>query len=202
MNKVKGIIFFGLISICFLTTGCASTNVKRVPVDQKIDMSGRWNDTDASIIAESMLKDLFNQDWQPLFLGQRNRPPVVIVGEIVNQSHEHINTEVFTKAIERTLINSGKVKFVASKTERPGVREERADQQTNSSAATRKKLANETGADYMLIGSLNSVKDERKGRYVMMYQVNLELIDLETNEKVWIGEESIKKVVEKSKYSL
>ena len=54
----------------------------------------------------------------------------------------------------------------------------------------------------MLKGSINSIKDEIKGKYVILYQVNLELIDLTNNQKVWIGEKEIKKFVKRSKFSL
>jgi CRISPR/Cas system-associated protein Cas7 (RAMP superfamily) len=60
----------------------------------------------------------------------------------------------------------------------------------------------ETGADFIVLGSINSVKDEVSGRYVILYQVNLELVDIETNQKVWIGQKNIKKSVKRSKYSL
>lgn len=200
--KARTIPYFVALAACvYLTAGCGTT-VKRVQVENPIDLSGRWNDTDSRQVAKAMIADCLARSWQPMFQGEHKRVPVVIVGDVKNQSHEHINSEVFTKELERNLINSGKVKFVASKGERPQVREERQYQQENSSAVTRKKLKNETGADYMLIGSINSIKDEIKSRYVIMYQVNLELIDLETNEKVWLGEENIKKIVEKSKYSL
>lgn len=201
MVRSLNIFTFAVLAGVLLVSGCTPT-VQRVEVDKTIDLSGRWNDTDSRMVAETMIQDCVSQGWQPMFQGQNNRPPVVIVGEIRNQSHEHINADVFTKDLERSLLNSGRVKFVADKFERTGVREERMDQQENASAATRKQLKNETGADFMLIGSINSVKDEVRGKYVIMYQVNLELVDLESNEKVWIGEEKIKKVVEKSRYSL
>ncbi len=203
MKFYQGILFMGLVSLALLFGGCVSSNVKRVPVQKQVDFSGRWNDTDSQMVADAMIKDCTSQGWQPMFMGQKNRPPVVIVGQIKNQSTEHINSEIFTKSLERSLINSGKVKFVASKTERVDVRDERDDQQQGeTSPETMKRKGRETGADFILIGSINSIKDETKGRYVIMYQVNLELVDLESNEKVWLGQHELKKVVEKSKYSL
>ena len=185
-----------------LFSGCGTT-VQRVAVDKKVDLSGRWNDTDARQVAEAMIQDCTKQTWQPTFVGDKKRLPVVIVGQLRNQSEEHINTEVFTTSLERSLLNSGKAKFVANKVERPQVREEKEQQQSGTTAPeTIRKMGRETGADYMLIGSINTIKDETHGRYVIMYQVNLELVDIETNEKVWIGEENIKKIVEKNKYSL
>lgn len=203
MNSFRVVFFTGLTAVALFSAGCASSAVKRVAVEEKVDFSGRWNDTDSRMVADAMIQDCTAQAWQPMFLGQNNRPPVVIVGEIKNRSTEHINSEVFTKSLERSLINSGKVKFVASKVERIEVRDEREDQQLgDTSAETMKRKGRETGADFIVIGSINAVKDEKKGQYVIMYQVNMELIDLETNEKVWIGQHELKKVVKKSKFSL
>ncbi|MCB9771102.1 MAG: penicillin-binding protein activator LpoB [Candidatus Omnitrophica bacterium] len=201
MNNSKKVFILGLTIMALVSSGCAT--VKRVNVDKTVDLSGRWNDTDARTISKAMILDCTNQSWLPLFVGKQGRTPVVIVGDIKNQSSEHINTDIITKALEHSLINSGKVKFVASKMERGQVRDERNDQQKGeTSPETMKRKGRETGADYMLIGSINSIKDETRGRYVIMYQVNLELVDLETNEKVWLGEDNIKKVVSKNKFSL
>ncbi|MBU2062994.1 MAG: penicillin-binding protein activator LpoB, partial [Candidatus Omnitrophica bacterium] len=134
---------------------------------------------------------------------KNKREPVVIVDAVSNKSHEHISSQVFTKDLERSLINSGEIKFVASRDERKEVRTERDDQQTGLTAKeTVKRKGFETGADFMLQGTINSVKDEIKGRYVILYQVNLELIDLTSNEKVWLGQKEIKKFVKKGKLSL
>jgi PBP1b-binding outer membrane lipoprotein LpoB len=40
-----------------------------------------------------------------------------------------------------------------------------------------------------------SVVDQYKKQKTVKYQVNLELTNLETNEKVWIGEKEIKKFI-------
>jgi PBP1b-binding outer membrane lipoprotein LpoB len=93
------------------------------------------------------------------------------------------------------------VQFLASKEERQELREEKADQQLGFTAPeTQKSMYREVGADYMLQGSINAIKDEIKGKYVMLYQVNLELIDLESHLKAWIGQKEIKKLVKRSKY--
>ena len=112
--------------------------------------------------------------------------------------------QVFIKQLEKELLNSGKVVFVASPDEeRDQIRDERQDQQQgNTLPETIKKIGRERGADVMLIGSVNSVSDEVKGKSVLFYQANLELINLESNEKVWIGQKEIKKYVTRSHFSL
>jgi uncharacterized protein (TIGR02722 family) len=139
--------------------------------------------------------------WLTDFVSQSQRKPAVIVGTVVNLSSEHIETGTFISDIERELVNSGRVVFVANKQERREVREERLDQQSNASEETAKKLAAETGADYMLKGSIKDIVDRSEGTEVKFYQVDLQLIDLQTNQKVWIDTKKIKKVIERAGYT-
>ena len=53
----------------------------------------------------------------------------------------------------------------------------------------------EKGADFILQGTVNSITDANTRQKLVYYQVDLELTDLESNEKVWIGTKKIKKVV-------
>jgi penicillin-binding protein activator len=182
-----------------LLAGCgASKTVSRVEPDQAIDLSGDWNDTDSRLVAEEMIKDVLGRPWIGEFKGDKKRAPVVIVGTVRNRTSEHIATTAFTKNLERELINSGRVEFVANKEERTEVRDERTDQQEFSSAETLKKFQQETGADFMLRGDITSIIDAEGGTQVKYYQVNLELVNIETNKKAWIGEKKLKKVVSQS----
>ena len=90
--------------------------------------------------------------------------------------------------------------FVASAEEREGVREERLDMDINASAQSRKAPGMEAGADFMLIGSINSIVDRQGSERVVFYQVNLELVDMVNNRKVWIGDKKIKKHVQRARY--
>jgi len=140
--------------------------------------------------------------WLTDFLTAKGKKPVVIVGKIRNKSSEHIAIETFTKDLERELINSGKVRFVASSTERDQVRAERKDQQDFASSESFKKFYKELGADFLLSGVINSINDSYDGSEVKYYQIDLQLINIETNEKVWIGDKKIKKYIGKDKYSM
>jgi len=188
-----------VLILAALLAGCASTSVTRTATDEVIDLSGRWNDTDSRLTAEEMVSDVLSRPWLDDFVMDNSAKPVVIVGTIRNKSSEHIETATFVKDIERELINSGKVRFVASKVEREEVREEREDQQSQSTEETAKALAAETGADFMLQGVITSITDAVDGKRVVTYKVDMELVHLETNEKVWIGSNEVKKFIKQSK---
>ena len=191
-----------LAAAAALAAGCSSTTVKRVDVDEVIDYSGRWNDTDSRLVSEEMIADVLSRPWVQQFrFSHRGKAPVVIVGTVRNRSDEHINIRTFVKDLERALINSGEVDFVAAAEERGEVREERLDQAAHASEETAKEEGREIGADFMLQGSINTIVDRVEGKQARFYQVNLELIHIENHRKVWIGEKKIKKVVKQSRFS-
>ncbi len=191
-----------ILLMAMLAFGCSSTGrqVTRMEPDTQTDLSGRWNDTDARLVAQEMISDCLSRVWLTDFAVAESRKPVVTVGRIRNETSEHINTETFTKDFERELINSGQVKFVGSLDERVDVREERADQSEYASAETIKQLRAETGADYVLLGAVKTITDEAEGQRVVFYQTDLELIHVESNEKVWIGTKKIKKGISQGKF--
>lgn len=196
MRSGMAVRVMAVVAVFGLFSGCTSApSVQRISVDEVRDLSGRWNDTDSRLVAEEMVADSLRRPWLADFKMSAGRNPVVIVGGMRNLSSEHIEMETFVKDIERELINSGVVKFVATSAERGDVRAERLDQQSNSTEETAKRLAAETGADYMLKGGIKTLIDAASGQQVKFYQIDMELIHIENNEKVWIGSKKIKKVV-------
>jgi len=204
---MKNRIAFILCSLCAiaLLAGCASSPVKvdRVASNTQIDLSGYWNDTDLRIVSESLIKDCLGSERVVQFSQTNGRLPVVIVGVFANGSDEHIDTTILTKKLETAILNSGKADFVASKTERGAVREERTDQQGNASEKTAAALANETGADFIMTGSVKTIVDKAGNVSTRTYFVTAELTSIETNKKIWMGDNSeIKKVIKTSSSKL
>jgi hypothetical protein len=198
---MKRIISLLVVITIILTLGCAqqTRTVARISTDEVTDLRGDWNDTDSRLVAENMVKDLLYRPWLSNFVSDEDRQPVVIVGTVRNKSTEHIQTETFVKDIERELVNSGQVEFVADAKARDEIRKERMEQQSFASDDTAKRLAAESGADFMLQGTITSNVDAIDGKEAKFYQVDLELINVESNKKVWIGSKEIKKFVQKAK---
>ena len=191
-----------ILALLIVPFVCAcSPSVKRVETNLVKDVGGGWNDTDAQMVAQEMITDCLNGGWYNKFVTRNGKEPVVIVGTVVNNSMEHINTGVFVEEMQRALINSGKVEFVASSSERGEVRTERLEQDEFASEETRKAFGKEVGADFMLSGVLNSVVDKSGSKALVFYQTNLKLINIETNQIVWNGQKQIKKYVKRSKVS-
>ena len=194
-------ILLPAIAMSFMLAACNPT-VTRVESDTVTDLSGNWNDTDSRLVAQEMIQDVLSRNWLTKYNRTNGKAPTVIVGTVRNLSHEHINTRTFIADMERELINSGEVEFVASATDREEVRGEVKDQDLHASEETRKAMGQEVGADFMLQGSINSIVDAVSGEQARFYQIDLTLIELGTNRKVWVGQKKIKKTVEKGGFRL
>jgi uncharacterized protein (TIGR02722 family) len=202
MKKIAGIVSAGLFLL--LLSSCASTpKVSRVDASTQTDLSGYWNDTDIRIVCRTLIDSCLNSERIDQVRRDKKRTPMVIIGRFKNDSSEHIDTEIITINMRNAIINSGKLEFVASGDTRNDIRAERQDQQSNASEATAASLANETGADFMLTGSVKTIVDRAGNQTARTYLVTAELTDIETNRIVWSDQNSeIKKVVVQPKNKL
>lgn len=199
MLRKSGSLLLAVVMVLGLAA-CASPKVTRMDPGTTTDLSGRWNDTDSRLVSEEMIADMLSRPWIEQHRSSLGNRPAVIVGNVRNLSHEHINVQTFVKDIERALINSGRADFVASRDERNPVREERADQDVHARADTRNAMGQELGADYMLAGSINTIIDAEGRQQVVYYQVDLELISMADNRKVWLGQKKIKKNIQRGSF--
>ena len=184
------LVVLALVSLA----GCAQeTRITRVDSGVVTDLSGRWNDTDSRMVAESMVKEALEYPWLNGFSGSKHRQPVVVVGTIQNSSHEHINVNTFVTDLERELTNSQKVTFVAGKGDREELRTERKEQAMYAREDTQKAPGKELGADYMMKGSIATILDEAEGTKAVFYQVDLQMVDLENNAKVCMVRRRLRK---------
>lgn len=194
------------LNVCLLAgfallVGCSSggKQVSRIDSNSVTDLSGAWNDTDSRLVSEEMINDCLGRPWYDNMIQNKGGViPTVVIGKISNKSHEHISVETFVKDMEKALINSGRVDFVANAQERSELRSELASQEGNATEETQKQAGQEIGADLMLTGTINSIIDQEGGDQVVYYQINLELTDIQSHRKVWLGDKKIKKFISKN----
>lgn len=179
-------------------SGCSNENwrVERKDPAAQTDVNYAFNDQDAREIFDKMTADCLSKPWIDHWMASSggNRP-IIFLGNVRNNTQEYINTELFTDEIQRELINSGRVRVKAEKDAREELRDERLDTKYND-PETIKAVAMELNADFALVGAVND-NQQRSGdgrTVVSYYQATMELINVETAEKVWVGIEQIKKV--------
>ncbi len=195
--RTTTLTLFGALASAMLLTGCSNPNwkVDRVDPETTVDLDYRFDDEDARQVAQGMIEDALNKPWLVEHMARTDTRPLVVVGTVRNETGDYIDSDLFTDVIQEELLNSGKVRFIAERDLRDELREERLEELEFRDPATIKRAAMEKGADYMMLGRIKDVKERSvdSKRVVNYYQVTLELIDIETNEKTWIETREIKK---------
>ena len=193
LNPIARFAALTMVGAAVLTAGCA-TKVSRVDPAEEIALSDQWNNKDSELVATEMINDMLSFPWVSDFELENNERPTIIIQRIANKSHEHIAVDTFVNDIKRALLRSGKADFVVAGEERDAVRDERRDQELNSRNA--KEMGQEDAADFALSGSINSIVDEAGKKRVTFYQVDMKLINMESNREVWNGQKKIQKLQE------
>jgi len=206
MKKNISIVIL-LVLAAGLFTACSSgPKVKRVSADTQMDLSGRWNDADVRLVSNHLINDALNSPRVSQFIREytsqnRGRLPACLVGTFRNESSEHIDTSIISKSMEISIVNSGRMDFVAGGETLTELRTERQEQQGNASEETAAALGNETGAILLLTGSVKSIVDRAGNRTTRTYFVSAELTNIETRTRLWMGDyNEIKKVITQSNY--
>lgn len=188
---MKPLYFLILLFVLF---SCARS-VTRIDPNTQIDLSGRWNDTDSRKVADQMIFELFESDSFKKYKESLGHKPVIVVGTIKNKTSEHIDAGNFVKKFELVIHNSGMAELVESDEFRDKLRQERAEQQDFADPATVAKWGKEVGANVMLFGEMNSETDTYNNKRVVNYITTLFLTDVESNKRIWYGQNEIKKFV-------
>jgi len=190
------------LGAAWVLVGCggSSMQVQRLAADESVDISGKWNDTDSRMVSEEMIGDCLSNPWIEEFMaGANGQRPVVVVGKVVNKTDEHIQPEVFVKDLERAFLKSGRVRVVTNQQFRDQLAREQSYQASGVvDPRTAAGIGKQLGANFLVFGTINAIKDRWEGREVVFYQTNLELHNVETAEVVWIGDKKIKKLREQS----
>lgn len=194
-HKSKRYLGIGLlIGLPMTLTACAPSFEGTYSDPAKAEIvDDRWSETDARKTAEALVTSVLNRAWITDHQAKFKQRPVVVVDDVQNRTDEHIDTKALTDAIQDELINSGKVRFV-SKERRQQILDEVKYQSSGAVADdSRKKLGRQIGADFMMAGAISSSVHSQGSLKTVTYQINLQLIDLETAEIVWSDRNMIKK---------
>jgi PBP1b-binding outer membrane lipoprotein LpoB len=145
------------------------------------------------MIADKMIADLTSSERFKEYVKAKGSKPAIIIGVVRNKTSEHIDADNYIKKLEAAIFNANIANLVESDEFRDKMRVERAQQQDFADPGTVKQWGMETGADLMLFGEMTSETDVYNKERVVNYITTLFLTDMETNQRVWYGQQEIKK---------
>ena len=203
MKKILSLLaVLTVFALC--ASSCATTEgVKRIDSNTQTDLSGYWNDTDVRIVCRALIESCISSARIDQVRSAKRRTPTVVIGKFSNDSSEHIDTEIITTNMRVAIINSGKLDFVAGGATLDAIRAEKMDQLMYANEETAASLANEVGADFMLVGSVKTIVDRAGNQTVRTYVVSADLVDVESRKIIWTEQNSdIKKSIVRAKNKL
>lgn len=191
-NGIKLLLF--LIVILY---SCSSGKKTVVPVNKEpVLQSGYWNNNDSRTLSEDLIKELLNDTWLKEYMNvHKNLRPILIVGNVTNSGNKTIDSLVFIKDIERSILKYNTARLIQTNNKRNELNTRIAGKSESDCFETLIKWGIEQGADFIINGNVVSTPGIHKKNKFIHYTIQLELINLETRSEVWIGKKSIKKQI-------
>jgi len=201
MKKITKLL---IASFLLLNSGVIFAKpVARIDASKQKDLSGNWNDKDIRQVCETIIEDCIESNFVKKFTKKNGRLPCVKLGPIMNLSDEFIDTTIIANKFRNAIIESGELRFVASDSEVEVLRNEQLTQGDHVKMEEAAQMGNETGADFMLQGTVKTVIDQDKKTIQKTYYVDVELFGIESSEIVWTAENSdIVKVIDRKKIKM
>jgi len=172
-----------------IMTGCAATTQNLNPEDE-VHYDAAYDFSDKKQIVDRLVNPLIAA---PVFPAGASKP-ILIVYPVVNETSEHISTGGITDEIRMKLLQSGKFRFINER-QRENIQEETTYQYEGYvDPAMRVERSRQLGADYILSGTLRSIKKEQAKQWRLYkkeriyYSLDLTMTDLKTGEIVYVDQ--------------
>lgn len=124
--------------------------------------------------------------WLARLTGEKGRKPAIRFYPVRNRTSYHINWMPMVKLFEGELASSGKVTLVADLDSAHALR----------AARPASEQGKELGPDLVASGSISGVTEAVSDtETVQAYVIAWELVRTDTDEKVWVTTETVKKIV-------
>jgi uncharacterized protein (TIGR02722 family) len=185
-----------------LSSACSTTFEGNYADPDKVEIvDDKWNETDARVIAEKMIKSCLSKPWISFWVEEsKGQRPFLLVDDFENRTSEHIDTKAIFEAVRNELINSGRVRFLDGDMRKKILEEYRYQGSGVVRKDQAKQAGKQFGTDFILVGGISSQVAQQEGYKTVTYQVEMRLTNIETSEIVWTEVEKVKKQFRRSRF--
>jgi penicillin-binding protein activator len=195
---------FGLVTLLGSTAlwgGCKSFEGNYADPDKVEIVNDKWNETDARLTGEAMIKSALAKPWINTFVTEnKGQKPFILVDDFENRTSEQLDTQALFESVRNELINSGRIRFLDGAQRKKILDEYRYQNSGTVRKDQAKGPGKQFGADFMMVGSISSIEAVQGGYKTVTYQVEMRLTSIETSEIVWTEIKKIKKQLRRGKF--
>lgn len=172
-------------SALLIMIGCMAST-RNLDPQKETHYDASYDFSDKNKIVDRLVTPLLSA---PVFPVQDK--PILIVYPVVNETSEHISTNGITDAIRMKLVQSGKFRFINEDQRENIQRETDYQSQGYVDPAQRVQQGRQLGANYILSGTLRSIKKEQPEQMRLFekeriyYSLDMTITDLKTGEIVY-----------------
>ncbi|MDL2306976.1 penicillin-binding protein activator LpoB [Desulfovibrio sp. OttesenSCG-928-C06] len=149
-------------------------------------VNSAWGSTDIQMTAERMAQSMLADP----VISEAAAAPKIRLREVRNLTSEHIDTKGITDMFRVQMMRSRKVRFLADNTNMGEVMEEREFTESMTRRAENKLMSD---TDYILTGTVRSIRKQDADRADVYYQITMELVDPQSGEILWTEQNQIRK---------
>lgn len=190
---------FSLVVLGALALAGCGKEVVRGADDPSVDAHAVSTTLDKEDIKRA-LRDTLNKlraspvmnDWRTA-----NPKPVVAVFPFKNDTHDHIDSalETILSEAEAWLLEAGTVRIVDRRRQAEYIRDVEGQQHPVFNQANAAKYGKQMGAKQYITGHVSDVFERGDSMTRHQYFLYLEVIDVETSEKLFLGKSEITKAI-------
>lgn len=188
MKKLLLITLLIVSMVAINSCGRRYAKGKYIEPDTIILRSDKFVEADLQQIAEHFAKEIAASN-----LGSLSEPPKVLISLVTNTTDEHIDMESLTDKIRVNIFKTAKFQFINAKLRSEVAKEYEYEDSQYVRPDTAKKVGQQIGADYLLSGTISSIKQPVGRQEIVYYKMTLEMTDLSTNIISWLDDIEIKK---------
>ncbi len=198
----KQMLFTGILGMFAINVGCGPQAFVKGKYDENVErtnlMTDEWSESDMQETVKSMVASLVSH---PVVTGSKTRP-VVMVTQLQNKTSEHIDTQSIMDMVRVELMKTGKLAFIDK--EARGDIDQEYDYQNSGrvSGETKKGPGQQTGADFIVNGRLDSIVQEVGKEKSVYYKITLNLTSIKSGVIEWTDQKQIRKLYKKKTIGL
>ncbi len=182
---------FPILLSLLLLSGCAS-RTRGLDPNSSIHYDASYDFSDKKVIVNDLVKNILQAPF-----AMTADKPLLIIYPFSNETSEHINTRGVSDDIQRQMLQSGRFRFINEQQRQNIAAEIGYQAQGYVDKNMRIKVGRQLGADFLLSGSLRSIKKKqprqvriRKSERIY-YSLDLTVTDLETSEIIYADQAEI-----------
>jgi penicillin-binding protein activator len=189
-------IAVSLVGVAIVSSGCSMFRASTTDMnpDQPQHMTAKYDDTDLHQLTETIAGELLASP----FLTKQGQPPLMRLGDIQNNTEQHVNTRTIAERMRTLLLQSNRVQFVGE-TQREELLKEQEYQAKHGEKGSQMAPGQQANPKYLLAGALSEIKSDEprqvrlSRKEVRYYNLTVTVMDLQSNKIEWTTEKRIKR---------